>query len=135
MVLWGVAAGFGVCMASIFPTALNVAGTVIDVDGKYVTVMVMGASFGEFLLPALAGVLFDRTGPSSLPVFVLVVAVVQSIAFFFLILCVRRFEVDSPAMGSEVEFEKLDGSSSLEQEKDLGSEPMVEMDMETAQLT
>ena len=30
VVLWAVAAGFGLCMASIFPTALNVAGTVIS---------------------------------------------------------------------------------------------------------
>jgi len=104
VVLWAVAAGFGLCMASIFPTALNVAGTVIDVDGKVATFLVVGAAFGEMVSPFVTGLLFEHSGSSALPQVTVASTIAQAAIFVWMYKCVKRLQ---PNNG----FEALDTSS------------------------
>lgn len=98
-VLWTVAAGFGLSMASIFPTALNVVGSVLDLNGKVATIMVVGASLGEMALPLAAGWLFEQTGPRSLPPVILFTAIVQALWFFAL----NKLMVDTTKRGHVID--------------------------------
>lgn len=112
LALWAGAAGFGLSMASIFPTALNLAGTVIDVDGQAATFMVVGAAAGEMVLPLLAGVLFERAGPSSLPKFTLAVAALQAGGFHILASRIGQIKAaSSEHQGLPVGFEKVELTS------------------------
>ena len=54
---WVGAILFGLSMGSIFPTALNVAGKVMSIEGKVASCFVVGASLGELIIPWLNGVL------------------------------------------------------------------------------
>ena len=59
---WVGAILFGLSMGSIFPTALNVAGKVMSIEGKVASCFVVGASLGELIIPWLNGVLIHYFG-------------------------------------------------------------------------
>ena len=54
-VLWTVSIVFGLTMASIFPTAVSFAETYIPVSGKIASILVIGASIGEGIIPQIMG--------------------------------------------------------------------------------
>lgn len=69
--LWVGTIGVGLCMASIFPTILMLAGERIHVTGTITGLFLVGSSIGSFLLPWLIGQAFVRTGPQIMPMVVL----------------------------------------------------------------
>ena len=56
--VWLFGCVFGLFMACIFPTAIAYAETVFPVQGKHVTLFVVGSATGEMLLPFIISTLF-----------------------------------------------------------------------------
>lgn len=90
LVLWVTSAAFGLAMASIFPTSLNVAETVMDVSGKVASLFIVGASLGEMVIPAVMGTLFTNVGPRLFPWYACGVSILQAVVFIILLKFVRR---------------------------------------------
>jgi FHS family Na+ dependent glucose MFS transporter 1 len=72
LALWVGSIGLGLCMASIFPTILMLAGERMRVTGAITGWFLVGSGAGNMLLPWLIGQVFVRTGPQTMPVIVLV---------------------------------------------------------------
>ena len=53
--VWLCTALYGFCMASIFPSSLALGESYVDITGKKATVIVLGASSGEMLIPWVLG--------------------------------------------------------------------------------
>lgn len=64
VVLWIGTAVLGASIASMFPTTISWAEQYIEITGKRAAVFVVGASFGEMVLPLATGRLFTTYGPS-----------------------------------------------------------------------
>lgn len=65
---WLGVGGLGLCMASIFPTTLSLAGQRMTITGKVTGWFFVGASAGNMFLPWLIGQLFESSGPLVVPV-------------------------------------------------------------------
>jgi hypothetical protein len=74
--LWIGAICFGLCMASIFPTAIVLSEKYLSgVSGKAASLIVVGASFGEMLVPLLTSLSFGLVGIRALfPALIIVTA-------------------------------------------------------------
>ncbi len=72
LALWGGAIGLGLCMASIFPTVLMLAGERMHVTGAITGLFLVGSALGGGLLPSVIGQVFVRVGPHTMPIIVLV---------------------------------------------------------------
>ncbi len=81
LALWIGSIGLGLCMASIFPTVLMLAGERMHVTGAITGWFLVGSGAGNMLLPWLIGQAFVLTGPQAMPLIVLV-----DIAAFLLVL-------------------------------------------------
>ena len=81
MAVWAGAVGVGLFMASIFPTAILLAGRRMQLTGFTTSLFFLGSSTGGMLMPLLIGQLFERLGP---PVTMLVIlsAVVLDLGVF-----------------------------------------------------
>jgi FHS family Na+ dependent glucose MFS transporter 1 len=91
LALWIGAIGLGLCMASIFPTVLMLAGERIHVTGAITGLFLVGSAIGSAFLPSLIGQVFD-SNPRIMPVIVLV-----DISAFLLVLIyfvTQRFSSD-----------------------------------------
>jgi len=64
--LWIGTAGFGMAIASVFPTCINYAEERMPISGGVTAVFLIGGSIGSMTLPWIVGQLFDRQGPESL---------------------------------------------------------------------
>ena len=53
---------FGFFMASIFPCIFLIAEQTVKVDGKYASIMIFGASCGEFIIPWTEGIIMNLYG-------------------------------------------------------------------------
>ncbi len=76
----------GAFIASIFPTALALAGTRVILTGKVMSRFIVGASLGSMTIPLLIGHLFERFGAM---IVMYVVSVTLLTAAFLLFLVVR----------------------------------------------
>eukprot|EP01118_Nematostelium_gracile_P004163 TRINITY_DN14896_c0_g1_i1.p1 TRINITY_DN14896_c0_g1~~TRINITY_DN14896_c0_g1_i1.p1 ORF type:complete len:444 (-),score=93.81 TRINITY_DN14896_c0_g1_i1:1-1269(-) len=66
-VLWIGCVGYGLGIASFFPTSINLAENYVPLTGKLASLLVVGASFGEMLVPITVAQLFEsRIGPNAL---------------------------------------------------------------------
>jgi len=90
--LWVATGLFGFSMASIFPSAFNIASSCIHVSGKVASFFVVWSAFGEMILPAVAGALFAQVGPASFPPAVVGGACVQAGVFAFCLRFSRKLE-------------------------------------------
>jgi FHS family Na+ dependent glucose MFS transporter 1 len=72
LALWIGSIGLGLCMASIFPTILMLAGERMRVTGAITGWFLVGSGAGNMILPWLIGQVFVGTGPQAMPVIVLV---------------------------------------------------------------
>jgi MFS transporter, FHS family, Na+ dependent glucose transporter 1 len=61
--VWAGAVGVGFFMASIFPTALVLAGRRMKITGFTTSLFFVGSSLGAMLVPLFIGQLFERLGP------------------------------------------------------------------------
>lgn len=62
-VMWTSTLVFGISMATIFPAGLSWAEKYIDITGKATSVIVVGASLGEFIMPPIVGYLIELQNP------------------------------------------------------------------------
>src|SRR5690606_2546710 len=61
--LWVGSFGFGLFIASIFPTVITWAERRMGMSGLVTSMFLVGASLGAMFFPWLIGQLFDRYGP------------------------------------------------------------------------
>ncbi len=62
---WAGTLGLGLAMASIFPTAISLAGQEMALTGQITGWFLVGSSVGAMTLPWIMGQLFESTGPQS----------------------------------------------------------------------
>ena len=55
MVMWVGTMLFGLGMSAIFPTVMNLANQYVSITGRSASLLVVGAAFGEMLLPLCLG--------------------------------------------------------------------------------
>jgi fucose permease len=86
VVLWIGTAGLGFFMATTFPSAISLPGSLnIKVSGLDTSFFVMGASLGELVLPVLVGLLFQTFGVQILD-YILIIDFVAALVLFILII-------------------------------------------------
>jgi len=93
--LWTGTAGFGLSMASIFPTTINFAERRLTITGRVTGWFLVGASVGAMFLPWLIGQLFEALGPRVTMTTILVD--VLATAVVFALLSARTRGSDGPA--------------------------------------
>ena len=81
--LWAAVALFGLSMAAIFPTAITHMERVMAVSGRTISVLVVGASLGEMLIPLGVAVAYppDALGRRSFPRILTAACVAQAAVF------------------------------------------------------
>jgi FHS family Na+ dependent glucose MFS transporter 1 len=72
--------GTGLCMASVFPTTLNLAQTIMPITGRTTSWFFVGASSGGMFLPWVIGQFFEPVGPKTV-----ITAIFASLAISLLI--------------------------------------------------
>jgi FHS family Na+ dependent glucose MFS transporter 1 len=87
---WVGTIGLGFFMASIFPTALTLAGRHMTITGQITGWFLVGASMGAMILPWLIGQLFESVGPQSTMVAIAVDLVMAMGVFATLMLFLAR---------------------------------------------
>jgi len=85
IVLWIGTIGYGLCMASCFPTAFNLAKSYMNVSGKAASIFVIGASVGEMVVPLTTAYLLVALGFSSLWWVLLISTLLGTVAFALLV--------------------------------------------------
>lgn len=97
---WAGAIGFGLSLASLFPTTISLAGRHMVVTGRVTGWFLIGGALGGMTLPGLIGRLFDRFGPGSVIWAVFADFVLGLVVFFVLILLLNRkkSEMNSPRL-------------------------------------
>ena len=82
--VWVGAFGVGLFMASIFPTALLLAGRRMNLTGFITSLFFLGSSTGAMLMPLLIGQLFERLGPPVTMLVILSAVVLDLVVFFYM---------------------------------------------------
>jgi len=85
LLLWLGSAGFGLSMASIFPTILMLAGEKLRVSGTITGWFLLGAGAGGMLLPWLIGNAFASSGPHIMIGMVLVDLVLDALVLLLFV--------------------------------------------------
>jgi len=84
--VWVASVLYGVFMASIFPCIFLVAEHAVRVDGRLASIMIFGASVGEFIIPTAEGNLMGYFGVQYFSW--ITMGLVVMLFFLLLILCV-----------------------------------------------
>ncbi|HET9223524.1 MAG TPA: MFS transporter, partial [Roseiflexaceae bacterium] len=82
--LWIGAIGFGLAMASIFPTTITFAARRMAITGRVTSCFLVGVSIGVMTVPWLIGQLFEQVGPQVIMSVVLIDMLVACAVFAFL---------------------------------------------------
>lgn len=77
-------AGFGFALASIYPTAISLAGPVMKMSGRVTGLFSLGSSAGSMVLPWIVGLFFEAFGPDSMS-FILLVDMAAGLLTLFII--------------------------------------------------
>lgn len=104
---------YGFFMASTFPSAITLLQTVIPVTGNMTTVFIIGASFGEMLVPLLVSANFESTNYMSL-IYVQFASVIAG-SIFMIIVGILGFLI---VRQREIKQRVLDRVEKLEQDED-----------------
>jgi FHS family Na+ dependent glucose MFS transporter 1 len=89
------AIGFGLSMASIFPTTFSFAERRLTITGQVTGWFLVGASAGGMFLPWLIGQLFEKLGAHVMMVIILIDLLAALLVFVMLILNSSRKEMES----------------------------------------
>ncbi|MBN2146309.1 MAG: MFS transporter [Anaerolineales bacterium] len=89
LALWVATIGLGLCMASVFPTAITLAGQQMALTGQINGYFFVGTSLGGMILPWAIGQLFEATGSQAMPVAILAALLLMGVGFTSLILQIR----------------------------------------------
>jgi MFS transporter, FHS family, Na+ dependent glucose transporter 1 len=85
LALWVGVIGFGLALASIFPTTLTWAGRRVRLTGRITSFFFVGGSTGAMVFPWLTGQFFDRFGPSA-AIWTVATIVSALLATFFVVM-------------------------------------------------
>jgi FHS family Na+ dependent glucose MFS transporter 1 len=88
--LWATTIGFGLFMASMFPTALVLAQRRMRVTGKITSIFLVASSLGAMSLPWVIGQLFETSGPSVVIMLVLGVMIFEALVFLGLVTLAKQ---------------------------------------------
>ncbi|XP_037088210.1 major facilitator superfamily domain-containing protein 4A-like [Pollicipes pollicipes] len=77
---------FGLSLSSIYPTAISLAETYINVSSVITSLIVVGAAAGEMVQPVIVGHEFDGIGPAMFLINILLVVLISIIVVFALFL-------------------------------------------------
>jgi MFS transporter, FHS family, Na+ dependent glucose transporter 1 len=97
LLTWVGVFGLGLCMASIFPTMLGLAGQRMTITGQITGWFFVGASAGNMFLPWLIGQLFESAGPLVVPVLLGTDIMAACALFAIVMLRSRSIALDPPA--------------------------------------
>jgi FHS family Na+ dependent glucose MFS transporter 1 len=86
--------GFGLSMASIFPTTFSFAERRLTITGQVTGWFLVGASAGAMFLPWLIGQLFERLGAPVMMLIILIDLLAASLVFVLLLLNSSRKEIE-----------------------------------------
>jgi len=84
--IWVTTILYGLSMASVFPTGVTLAESMIEVTGKEAAVFVAGAGVGEMLVPLLVAFLLDYASIDSLFYVLLACSILMLLVYFLLLL-------------------------------------------------
>ena len=87
--IWIATAIYGCSMGSPFPAIFLVAESTVQVSGKLASVMVFGASVGEFVIPYSQGIIMDKISISTF-IGITFVTTLAMIVVLFAIVCVKK---------------------------------------------
>ncbi|EGD79136.1 sodium-dependent glucose transporter 1 [Salpingoeca rosetta] len=90
-VIWIGSGVFGFSMASIFPSGYHMVETYMDISNAATSILVVGAALGEMLIPLAVGTLFDRVGPETFLVIIVIVLSIATGVFLFMMAWVHHF--------------------------------------------
>lgn len=93
--LWVTSVGFGLSLASMFPTMMTFAGRRIQITARVTGYFFLGATLGSMFLPWLIGQFFESVGPAFF-----VRAVIIDVLLICLILLVINAALKKPALQS-----------------------------------
>ncbi|MEZ4770789.1 MAG: MFS transporter [Caldilineales bacterium] len=97
-VVWIAAAGYGLSMANVFPSLMNLAGATMPITGRVTSAFMVGSSLGSMTIPWLMGQAFDLRGPQSIVVLLLGGTLAAAAVFaVFLVAARRRVQHDLAA--------------------------------------
>jgi fucose permease len=91
-VIWVGTIGLGFWLASIFPSAISLAGRHMKVTGRVTGLFLAGASVGAMVLPWLIGQLFEWVGPQAMLLVILIDLLVALVIFATIFWLTRRRE-------------------------------------------
>jgi MFS transporter, FHS family, Na+ dependent glucose transporter 1 len=83
-VLWVATIGFGLCMASIFPTWMAFSGRRIKITGRVSGIFYAATAVGAMTFPALCGWAFDASGPRA-TMFVILSALLMAVIIYAIV--------------------------------------------------
>jgi len=84
-VLWVGTLVFGFAMASVFPTVISLASTMMNTTGRVTAWFLVGASLGIMVWPWLIGQLFEPAGPQAV-MWLIGLSVIMSLAVYTLLM-------------------------------------------------
>ena len=79
---------YGFFMASIFPSIFLIAEQTVKVDGRYASIMIFGASCGEFIIPAIEGNLINDFGEKYFNSITIILVIILFIVFIILLFAI-----------------------------------------------
>ena len=88
--------GLGLFMASVFPTIINLAERRMTITGSITAWFLIGSSLGSMTVPWLIGQLFERVGPQTMMV-ILVVDLAAALAVFAITMIYSARRVSLPS--------------------------------------
>jgi len=84
--IWIIVTFYGLGIASIFPTGISWGAQYIEVNGRAASILVVGGSVGEMLIPLLIG-FYIGENPMSL-IYINVACAVAMVLIFTLLVCI-----------------------------------------------
>lgn len=103
---------YGLGMSVAFATGVLLAQTYIPISGRAGTIFVIGAAFGEFIIPISVSQLFDVTHYLSLPIFMLGASIICFLLVFFIMYAGSRCPktMSAPEPGKDLDLVVSDGN-------------------------
>lgn len=87
---WIAAVGFGMFMASVFPTTITLAERYLPINGRVTGLFFVGSSTGSMFFPWLIGQLFEPAGPRSSMIIILAAMVAALVLFGVMLLSFKE---------------------------------------------
>jgi MFS transporter, FHS family, Na+ dependent glucose transporter 1 len=121
--LWVCCVGFGVSVASMFPSCMSLASILgFTLSGSSTRYLVFGASIGELTIPWITAILVDNVSPRSLPL-VTALAVVCVYGIFLVLTLVvatgnKTLVIESSSTSIVIEMQSVESQLHDEQQQD-----------------